>query len=140
MRRGEEHLDLSKKRGRGMRIMQNCLNLASHRVVADEEQSHVTEGDTTEAIVTSRSTAAGAGGASSGPDAAPNSARVRASRASLPKITSALKSARTPRRSSKVGATGAAATHGGKDAGAVTSAAAPAPVADQRKVEKEEES
>merc|ERR1719352_1361125 len=36
MRRGEEHLDLSKKRGRGMRIMQNCLNLGTSRAASDE--------------------------------------------------------------------------------------------------------
>lgn len=31
LRRGEEHLHLSKSRGRGTRIMQNCLNMTSHR-------------------------------------------------------------------------------------------------------------
>merc|ERR1719352_900632 len=45
MPRGEEHLDLSKKRGRGMRIMQNCLNLGTSRAASDEEHSHATDGD-----------------------------------------------------------------------------------------------
>eukprot|EP00929_Paragymnodinium_shiwhaense_P004596 TRINITY_DN10567_c0_g1_i1.p1 TRINITY_DN10567_c0_g1~~TRINITY_DN10567_c0_g1_i1.p1 ORF type:complete len:612 (+),score=152.58 TRINITY_DN10567_c0_g1_i1:138-1973(+) len=31
LRRGEEHLNLGRRRGRGMRIMQNCLNTQPHR-------------------------------------------------------------------------------------------------------------
>merc|ERR1719230_1102397 len=86
MRRGEEHLDLSKKRGRGMRIMQNCLNLVSHRQVADEEQSHATDGDIGDGSMPKSSGGPGGVG-SSAQDAGPNSARAaaRASRASLPR-------------------------------------------------------
>jgi hypothetical protein len=98
MRRGEEHLLLSNKRGRGMRIMQNCLNLASHRVVEDDEQSHITDTDAADAKL-SPSAASGPG---TSPDAAARAraAAARASRASLPKITSATKSPRSARRGS----------------------------------------
>merc|ERR1719207_19272 len=103
MRRGEEHLDLSKRRGRGMRIMQNCLNLASHRIVSDEEQSHATDGDTGDAATTKAPTGAASPSSPAQDAASPSSARsaAGASRASLPKITSASKSARTPRRGSQ---------------------------------------
>jgi len=36
LRRGEEHLELSKRRGRGTRIMQNCLSMAPHRAPVRE--------------------------------------------------------------------------------------------------------
>lgn len=130
MRRGEEHLDLSKKRGRGMRIMENCLNIASHRPVSEEERSP---------LIDDNLDGDGAGGASgSDATACPNSARCldRASRASLPKISSASKSARTPRRSSsnKVPAMGACNAHGGKDGTGATEASL-----EKRRLEEEDE-
>jgi len=45
LRHGEEHLDLAKKRGRGMRIMHNCLNHQPHQAPADDKN----HGRTTEA-------------------------------------------------------------------------------------------
>jgi hypothetical protein len=132
MRRGEEHLDLSKKRGRGMRIMQNCLNLVSHKVVTDEasqEQGALTDGDPD---TISKSSAGGGAGTAAAQECSAGCARASyASRASLPKITSASKSARTPRRNSKPGPGGA---HPNKEAPTAALSAA-----DQKRVEKAEE-
>jgi Ca2+-binding EF-hand superfamily protein len=88
MRRGEEHLDLSKKRGRGMRIMQNCLNLVSHKPVSSESNPDLEDTDENE----DKSGDLPAAVATASPDSVPTSARTNASLPSLPKITSATKS------------------------------------------------
>lgn len=131
MRRGEEHLDLSKRRGRGMRIMQNCLNLVSHKVAEDEDQPQASEDDSVDATAKPGGLAsAGAGhGASGDSPSSPASARVnRSSRASLPRITGASKtprSAREPR------------TAGHSSGGAAASATAAAPA--ERRPDEEED-
>mmetsp|Transcript_34667 Transcript_34667/g.63244 ORF Transcript_34667/g.63244 Transcript_34667/m.63244 type:complete len:577 (-) Transcript_34667:58-1788(-) len=128
MRRGEEHLDLSKKRGRGMRIMQNCLNLVSHKPLADEEQSQATDRD---------GTMNGSQSASTGPPSpSEKGAGARASRASLPKLTGASKTGRTPRRASRQDRQATAAASGAPSGGAESSKNAAA--ADSKKGDAEE--
>merc|ERR1712151_192959 len=39
LRRGEEHLDLSRRRGRGTRIKQSCLSAAPHRPPPGDSKS-----------------------------------------------------------------------------------------------------
>lgn len=140
MRRGEEHLDLSKKRGRGMRIMQSCLNLASHKTFSDEDATE----DSTDLVLTKSSGGAAATGGTFGgqPDASPGGStrsEARAARASMPKITSATKNAsRTAaRRASASKQAGVSlGSHGGKEE--KSAGAAQAAMAEQRKAEEDE--
>lgn len=131
MRRGEEHLDLSKKRGRGMRIMQNCLNLVSHKPLADEEQqSQATDRDGPMSLSESTNTGP--------PSPSEKGSSARASRANLPKLVGASKTGRTPREPRRASGqeTGKVGSLGAPSGGAESSRSGAA--ADPKKGESEE--
>jgi len=143
MRRGEEHLDLSKKRGRGMRIMQNCLNLGTSRAASDEERLDLDDAKAdadAAGVQFLTSSTAGSNDTSRGRGRSTVSL-ARLSRASLPHISGTSRGTRkdTPRLSSK-GHAGASAFSlhgphvGGKDAARSAEASA-----DKRRLEEDED-